>query len=228
MPIEPAEMLIGRNCLAGAPGSAVLVRMPIATFAPSKGAHLAAVPAAPRSDIDCRDALGQLAGGVCLLTVGASPDQVGFTVKSVGVLPGEPARVIVPLERAAVAQPMLRRHRSFGVSVLALHHGDLAARFSGSACPVAKTRFAGECWHTMRTGSALLCDALAAVDCELEELIDRHAFALLVGRVVAARARSAGGALVFWRGAYHGLPGRHEDSATQWEPILKSRNVGCG
>src|SRR5262249_12061820 len=119
--------------------------------------------------------------------------------------------------------------RYFGVSVLAAHHEAVASRFGGLGGLKGEARFGGECWHTLATGASLLCDALAVIDCELEELIERHSHAIAIGRVVAMQGRGVGDALLYWRGGYHGLaPANHEQAAVQWAPILRSRNVGCG
>jgi flavin reductase (DIM6/NTAB) family NADH-FMN oxidoreductase RutF len=81
----------------------------------------------------------------------------------------------------------------------------------------------------MVTGAPLLCDALAAFDCELEEVIERHSHAIVIGRVVAARRCGIGDTLVYWRGDYHDLHHRsHKNGPSEWEPILGARNIGCG
>ena len=176
-----------------------------------------------------RDAMRQLAGGVSVITVGAAPQRTGFTATSVASLSVEPPRLIVSVNRASSTYAELERCRSFGVNILASHHIDVAARFSGRHGAKGEARFAGECWHTMVTGASLLCDALAAFDCELEEMIERHSHAIVIGRVVATRQRDVGDSLVHWRGDFHALPKVDGESPLiQWEPILKSRNVGCG
>ena len=45
-------------------------------------------------------------------------------------------------------------------------------------------RFAGAEWTTRLTGAPLLKGALAAIDCELEEAIERHTHLILIGRVL--------------------------------------------
>jgi len=48
----------------------------------------------------------------------------------------------------------------------------------------------------------LLADALAAIDCEVEDIVERHSHAIVIGRVldVAVSARTA--ALAYWQGRY--------------------------
>ena len=48
----------------------------------------------------------------------------------------------------------------------------------------------------------LLAGALAAIDCEVEDIVERHSHAIVIGRVldVAVSARTA--ALAYWQGRY--------------------------
>ena len=52
------------------------------------------------------------------------------------------------------------------------------------------------------SGAPLLRDSLAAFDCEVEDVIERHTHAIVIGRVRRVASRQQGGALVYWRGAY--------------------------
>jgi flavin reductase (DIM6/NTAB) family NADH-FMN oxidoreductase RutF len=178
-------------------------------------------------ELGYRRAMRQLAGGVSVVTVGRAPHRTGFTATSVSSLSVDPPRLIVSLNRNSSSYPAIERCRSFGVNVLAHHHQDIAARFGGGA--KGEARYGTDCWHTMVTGASLLCDALAAFDCEIEEIIERHTHAIIIGRVVAARHRNVGDTLVYWRGDYHGLEDRSLDAGhVHWGPILASRNVGSG
>jgi flavin reductase (DIM6/NTAB) family NADH-FMN oxidoreductase RutF len=51
----------------------------------------------------------------------------------------------------------------------------------------------------------LLVDALSAIDCEVEDVVERHSHAIVIGRVldVAVSARTA--ALAYWQGRYVAL-----------------------
>ena len=67
---------------------------------------------------------------------------------------------------------------------------------------------------TAATGAPLLSDALAAFDCSVEEIIERHSHAIIIGRVEAVSRRGGGGALVYWRGDYDQLAGRRRKYPT--------------
>lgn len=60
-------------------------------------------------------------------------------------------------------------------------------------------------------------------------MIERYSHAIIIGRVVGVRRRDIGETLVYWRGEYHDLRTAGDThAASQWEPIVGSRNVGCG
>lgn len=56
-------------------------------------------------------------------------------------------------------------------------------------------------------------DALVAVDCEVEEIIERHSHAIVIGRVRDLIVSSRSAALAYWQGQYVSI-GRDEDIVT--------------
>jgi flavin reductase (DIM6/NTAB) family NADH-FMN oxidoreductase RutF len=48
----------------------------------------------------------------------------------------------------------------------------------------------------------LLVGALAAIDCEAEDIIERHSHAVVIGRVRDLRLSSRTAALAYWQGQY--------------------------
>jgi flavin reductase (DIM6/NTAB) family NADH-FMN oxidoreductase RutF len=165
-----------------------------------------AVPPAPQNrslQDEFRAGMRELAGAVAIVTCGQGAARAGFSATSVSSLSLEPPTLIVCVNRASSSWPKLRAARSFGVNVLSSAHAGLAHRFAGGA--EAADRYLEGQWATLRTGAPLLADALASFDCALEEIIERHTHAIVIGRVEAVRRSGAGGALVYWRGAYDQL-----------------------
>jgi flavin reductase (DIM6/NTAB) family NADH-FMN oxidoreductase RutF len=85
-------------------------------------------------------------------------------------------------------------------------------------------RFAGAEWTTRASGVPLLVGALAAIDCEVDEIVERHSHAIIIGRVldVAVSARSA--ALAYWHGQYVAID-RDEDAIRLAEVSVPARRV---
>ncbi len=83
---------------------------------------------------------------------------------------------------------MLKRHGFFGINILAADQLDIAERFSGKGGLKGAERFTGAQWTTRRSGVPLLVGALAAIDCAVEEAIERHSHAIIIGRVLDMQA----------------------------------------
>ena len=151
---------------------------------------------------DFRNVMRQLTGGVSVITAGKGRDISGMTVTSVSSLSVEPASLIVSLNRESSSWPLVKRYGFFGVNILTSDQVDIAERFTGKGGLKGADRFAGAQWTTRASGVPLLADALAAIDCEVEDIVERHSHAIVIGRVldVAVSARTA--ALAYWQGRY--------------------------
>src|SRR5271170_2646609 len=126
------------------------------------------------SPSDFRAAMRQLTGGVSVITVGRGRDITGMTVTSVSSFSVEPPTLLVSINRSASSWPVLKREGCFGVSILNADQIDIAERFSGKNGLKGADRFAGAEWTTRASGVPLLVGALAAIDCEVEDIIERH------------------------------------------------------
>ncbi len=56
---------------------------------------------------------------------------------------------------------------------------------------------------TAPSGVVLRSDAVAALECESEEIIDRHGRAIVICRILNVFKIGGCGALVYWRSAYN-------------------------
>jgi len=167
-----------------------------------------AVPPLPSDHppADCAEgfrlAMRQLAGGVSLVTTGRGADRNGLTATSVTSLSMQPASLLVCINRDCSVLPVLRDHGAFGVNLLGAAHRELADRFAGRHGLRGAERYAGVDWIELVTGAPLLADALAAIDCTVDSVIDWHSHALVIGRVAAVHLGGGPQALVYWRGQY--------------------------
>jgi flavin reductase (DIM6/NTAB) family NADH-FMN oxidoreductase RutF len=154
------------------------------------------------SSDDFRGAMRHLAGGVSVITVGRGKDITGMTVTSVSSLSVDPPTLIVSINRDSSSWPLLRRHGFFGVSILTADQIDVADRFTGKGGLKGAARFAGAQWFTRASGVPLLVGALAAIDCEVEDIVERHSHAIVIGRVLDIQASTRTAALAYWQGQY--------------------------
>jgi flavin reductase (DIM6/NTAB) family NADH-FMN oxidoreductase RutF len=155
----------------------------------------------PANNDSFRAAMRQLTGAVCLITHTAQGGRAGLTATSVSSLSTDPPSLVVCINRASTSSPGFAVGVAFGVNLLGAHQQEFADRFAGRGGVSGAERFAEGRW----VGAPLLCDSPAAFDCEVEDIIERHTHAIVIGRVRRAAAREQGGALVYWRGAYDSL-----------------------
>jgi len=188
-----------------------------ASVAPSSGAMTIGDRLAPADGESFRVAMRQLAGGVCLIAHGVGVERVGQTATSVTSLSVDPPSLIVCVSRGTSSYPGLAPGIAFGVNVLGAHQQEFADRFFDGAGISGAERFDYGHWIVSPSGAPLLSDSLAAFDCEVDDIIERHAHAIIIGRVKGVAIRKQGGALVFWRGVYDSLG---------WDDDELSRAVG--
>lgn len=109
--------------------------------------------------------------------------------------------MLVCINRSATRRPLLDRVGHFAVNLLGDRHQGLADRFAGRHGVAGADQFGRGGWTTLATGAPVLGDALAAFDCAIEEIIERHSHAIVIGRVEAVRTAVVP-ALVHRHGGY--------------------------
>jgi len=154
-----------------------------------------------------RDAMRLAAGGVAVLTAGEGDERAGMTVTSAASLSVDPPAMIVCVNRDASALPVISRRRHFCVNLLAADQEGVADRFAGRGGVNGAARYQGSRWRRLATGALALEGALASIDCQLEELIERHSHVIVIGAVRAIATRP-GEPLVYNQGVYRGLASR--------------------
>jgi flavin reductase (DIM6/NTAB) family NADH-FMN oxidoreductase RutF len=159
---------------------------------------------------DFRAAMRQLTGGVSVITVGRERDITGMTVTSVSSLSVDPPSLIVAINRSASSWPILKRDGFFGVNILNADQLDIAERFAGKNGLKGADRFTGAEWTTRASGVPLLVGALAAIDCEVEDVIERHSHAIVIGRALDLRLSPRMAALAYWQGQYVAIDGAED------------------
>jgi flavin reductase (DIM6/NTAB) family NADH-FMN oxidoreductase RutF len=170
---------------------------------------------------DFRSAMRHLAGGVSIITVGRGADIAGMTVTSVSSLSVDPPTLIVSINRESSSWPLLKHDGFFGVNILTADQLDIAERFAGKDGLKGSARFAGAQWIARVSGVPLLVGALAAIDCEVEDIVERHSHAIVIGRVLDMQLSSRTAALAYWQGQYVAID-QNEDAIRLAEVSLPS------
>jgi flavin reductase (DIM6/NTAB) family NADH-FMN oxidoreductase RutF len=152
-----------------------------------------------------RQAMREFAAGVAIVACGSGDARSGATVTALTSLSLSPPTLLVCLGREALTLKRLRELGAFSVNLLAERHRELADRFAGGAGTHGATRFAVGTWAPLVTGAPLLADALAGIDCRVEDVIDSHTHAIVIGAVAGVQRGTPGAALVHWRSRYETL-----------------------
>ena len=150
-------------------------------------------------DVRFRQVMGHFATGVAVVTAtrpGGGP--CGLTANSVASVSLRPLLMLVCVDRRAHSHDAITGAGSFAVSVLAAGDEWLARRFSLGQ---REERFEGLSFRTEETGSPVLDDALAWLDCRVHDVHEGGDHSIVVGEVLACGARE-GEPLVFFRGEY--------------------------
>jgi flavin reductase (DIM6/NTAB) family NADH-FMN oxidoreductase RutF len=152
-----------------------------------------------------RQAMREFAAGVSIVACGSDGARSGCTVTALTSLSLAPPTLLICLGREAQTLKRLRETGAFSVNLLGARHRELADRFASRIGERGAARFALGRWTTLATGSPLLADALAGIDCRVEEILERHTHAIVIGAVVAVQRGQGGPALAHWRSQYETL-----------------------
>lgn len=154
---------------------------------------------------DFKSVMRHVAGAVSIITAQYDGARAGLTATSLTALSAEPPTVVICVNRAASAWPTIERAGHFAVNLLGAHQRSIADRFTGRGGHRGEARFGEGHWTRFVTGAPVLSDALASLDCSIDEVIERHSHVLLIGRVKAIRISAGAEALLYWRGLYGSL-----------------------
>lgn len=148
-----------------------------------------------------RDALGEFATGVTVMTACAADGQpVGVTVNSFASVSLDPPLVLWSLGRQSEYLAAFETSSHFAVNVLAADQMGLSLRFSQTATD----NFLDIDWQTGAGGVPLLAGCCAWLECRGETRHPGGDHVILVGRVENIR-RAAKPPLIFHGGLYRSL-----------------------
>jgi flavin reductase (DIM6/NTAB) family NADH-FMN oxidoreductase RutF len=164
--------------------------------------RLSPTPLADATPAAFRDAIRRLPSGVTIVTIGAGDKRTGLTATSVSRLSNDPPTLIVCVDRASASYSAIVATSEFAVNVLAGDQREFAENFADGSGLAESERYANGRWLELPDGTPYLADATAVFDCEVEERVERHSHAIVIGRVRRVLVGGGSGALLFWRGAY--------------------------
>ena len=165
------------------------------------------LPGAEISPAELRDAMGQFATGVTVVTsLDSDGEPVGTTANAVTSLSLDPPLVLVCFDLKSATLTAIRGHGAFAVNVLGQRQHELSTNFAKRGLAAV---WDGVTHHRGPTGSPRLADVIAVIECTVEHAFPGGDHEIVIGRVQHVETSGeAATPLVFWRGQYAALDGQ--------------------
>jgi flavin reductase (DIM6/NTAB) family NADH-FMN oxidoreductase RutF len=138
-----------------------------------------------------RETMRLWASGVSVVTTAHGEQRSGLTVSAFNSLSLQPPMVLICLHKDSHSIPMIDESGVFAVSFLNSEQQIISDRFAGRI-PFAEgeDRFTGVLTHIAATGSPIISDAIAWVDCKVASKHDGSTHWIYIGEVQATGQNS--------------------------------------
>jgi flavin reductase (DIM6/NTAB) family NADH-FMN oxidoreductase RutF len=146
--------------------------------------------------------IGNRATGSTVVTARSDEGPAGFLGLSATHVCADPPLMLVSIDKRTAALQTILAARHFALNFLPRDAAEIADMFGGKGPQKGAARFETGRWGTLKTGAPILLDAVGAIDCNLEETIERHGVVLAIGRVVDVLDGSGAAPLIHYRGGY--------------------------
>lgn len=157
-----------------------------------------------------RDAMAELAGGVCVITTLDQEQPTGLTVTSGFSVSMTPALFAICVDNRSRSLNALLKTERFVANILDGQSSHVAGNFASSKVPDKFMSPTGPIDSaTTRTGLPWLCNnSQAGVECEIEKTVPAGDHTLIIGRVIDVlfpATQSPSGGLAYLKREFHGL-----------------------
>ena len=150
---------------------------------------------------DFRNALGQFATGIVIVTCRGGEGDVGMTINSFAAVSLAPPLVLFSIDRRAKGLPAFEAATGFAINLLSTEQEDLSSRFARSGddkwAGVASTRGAGD--------APILSANLATLQAKPWRAYDGGDHVIFVVEIVALDQKIFRQPLLYFRGRYAGI-----------------------
>lgn len=152
-----------------------------------------------------RQALGQFASGVTIVTTIHDDVYYGMTASSFTSVSLDPPLVLFCADKRARSGTMVGPAGCFAINILDESQRDLSNLFAGKGTDEERSDKLTQIGQTAVTGAPILTSALGWLDCRVDRTIDAGDHLIFVGLVVASHVRGEGKPLLYWHGSYRRL-----------------------
>lgn len=155
------------------------------------------------NDQEFKNALKLWASGVTVVTAQTeSLGLKGMTATSFSSVSMEPPQILVCINKSADTGDAVLEGKSFAINILKADQQEVSNQFAGGASQ--EERFANVKWHKGETGSPVIDDALASIECTVVEQVLAGTHWVVIGEVQNVQCRS-GEPLMYYNSAYREL-----------------------
>lgn len=154
-----------------------------------------------------RKTMRQWGSGVTVVTVAHDGKRAGVTASSFTSVSLEPPLVLVCLQNYIESFKLIELAGHFGISILTSGQAKLSQQFAGFATlPEGADRFYGVKLLTAVTGTPLLADAAAWMDCKLTAIYEAGPTSrIIVGQVLETGQQEGSLPLIYHNRAYYNI-----------------------
>lgn len=157
----------------------------------------------PRQIEDARSfwgALGVRATGVAVVTAVGENGPSGFLALSATHLAASPPTMTISVSLTTAAHADIVSSGHFIINYLSKDAGEVYHRFTSRDAPKGAERFAGLDYVAGQTGAPVFAQTTGALECKVEEIIERHGTALVIGTILWAHDNEGAAPMVHFRG----------------------------
>lgn len=154
-----------------------------------------------------RNVVGHFATGVTVIGARDGEASFGTTASAVSSLSMDPPMMLICLNRTSSTHDAVVRSGRYSINILAADQGSLARHFARKS----DDKFAGIAHEISDHNLPRLDDALATIECVVDESAVGGTHTIFLGRVLHAQARE-GEPLAYYRGTF-GTLGRAQEAA---------------
>lgn len=145
-----------------------------------------------------RQVLGQYPTGVSVVTSTDEDRPIGMTVGTFTSVSLDPPLVAFLPQKTSTTWPLIERSGRFCVNVLTWEQEHLCRQMARPS----DQKFTDVAWRRSGLGSPIIDDAVAWIDCEIENVVDAGDHLIVIGAVRELDLEKDALPLVFFRGGY--------------------------
>ena len=147
-------------------------------------------------------AMGHRPSGATVVTANSKKGPYGLLALSTTHVTADPPTMLVSIDNLTSALGAVKESNHFAINILPMGTEDLANSFSGKGKLKGSKRFDPKLWSRMTTGAPTYNNSVIIMDCELQEVIERHNTSIVIGRVVDLLINQDNEPLLFYKGKF--------------------------